>query len=267
MVGDITAFAFDKTHQTHYLFNDRMTKIHNQKVNHYRIKPRLDFEKSATFVCGNGDLHVLGGKKGAKDFILAAGSKKFQENYDLNGKGEFFLSWTKMAILKKGKTVYALGGVSRGIILDHIFFLTNDNKWQKSKLTLPRRLCNFGACSFGDGHIGVFGGYYGRNKRDRTNNIYIAKIGEGAHDWIESSIKCPGSGVYKAFTLTKFKINILTAGYIRTETDENGLNIPHTLVKMVQLFGREEYIHLFLIGTADHYVLSVEELLNSIKSK
>ena len=143
-----------------------------------------------------------------------------------------------------------------------------NDKWNELKIRLPDGMCAFRCTSvINQQYILLFGALtMGMRQNKDLDDIWIYSFGDKTFH--RSNIKYPMRGYLKAFTINdKENDEMMVFGYMRNEwklSDLAGhLFPPRYLIKMIQTYFLNEYVHLTHLPTGLHWKCDVFEIVHA----
>ena len=156
------------------------------------------------------------------------------------------------------------------------------NEWNLLSFTMPKGRSSFGCISVLNGkYVVLFGGscYDWTFSRDRErylhDDIWIYYV--KSKRFVMSDIKCPEKGGFEAVKMNDHKLDEITVtGYVRNTWNEfkisSHLFPPNYLIKVMQRYFMNEYVHLFQKDSGDwdlreykHWKMNLFDIISTIE--
>ena len=211
------------------------------------------------------EFHVIGGNN---DMHLK--HRKWNGNFQLFDKLHD-LKFAYPQIVKLKDKLISFGGFAAGDFLDEIneYDIIND-KWSKFEITLPRAMMIDGAALvLKQQFIILFGGVIssGVDDANHIDNIWIYSVRD--KKFTESKMKCPWKMGGKVLAMNNPKDDEFTVfGYIRSQWREcrihDQLFPPRYLIKIMNKYYLNEWIHLIDKISSKHWKINVSDIINNI---
>eukprot|EP01084_Bolivina_argentea_P139952 246150_1 len=215
-------------------------------------------------------LHLIGGRWNDKHFIFNSKQKRFEILHTFEQFSEGMSGFGLVHCPSKQR-ILLIGGCNETInndeCLDEIYsYSTVNHTWTQLNIKLPEKICNFGCSVACNGEYVIILG--GITDTDFSKNIYVIDMRN--IKIMKSKVVCPVSKGFDSVIINdEIKRELIVFGYVRkcwkNEKMISMLFPPQYIIKMIQLWYLNEYVHLFQYASAkNHWKILVDDIINNV---
>ena len=218
-------------------------------------------EASAAVI--NGSLHVIGGDLSNKHYIYIPKEQRFDIVHTFVEFPEGFSSH-KVVHLKSKNVLLLLGGYDdtarRPVDTVYRYDITK-NVWTKLETKIPGRFYRFGvAVSMDEQYVCLFGFC----TLSKNGVIYVLDVKTMVFH--KPNMECPSAWheVVAVTVVDKEASDYLVIGYLRGLCKEYGIELPMDIMREMELWYGEEYIHV-IAENGNHWKIKFNDILNNLE--
>lgn len=244
-------------HQTMQIFN-----IHKKNLKMYNNKGKHN--QCAQLIFIDNHCHIIGGIHNNIHQIWNYQNDTFTQIHAFTefqgGRGLFGLIY-----LKKKNQLLLLGGfdyINRNAIdAIHKFSFVNF-KWTKIEKKLPMKMVYVdGVTTKCEQFVILLGANTVGDKA--YTNIYILKLKKMT--FIKTKINAPSIGAFRLIIMENmYKNKIIINGFIRKMKTELYIDLPSSIIMLIQTWHIIEYIHIIHILNGKHWKINIDKLFENI---
>ena len=204
----------------------------------------------------NNELHIIGGLDHAAHFKFNAETRNFDKLHDF----EHQLYYHRC--IKVKDKILSFGGRYHGQEISEYYI--NQNKWRKLRKKLPIAINRFGCVAVLNGKFVLLFGGDGSDGYFFVDDVLIYSVKD--ESITKSKVKCPRTGEHFAFKVNQTRSDeFLVHGFVRdtwrlSAIDEH-LYPPQYLIKMIDKYYFNEWVHLISKYHGEHSKMSVFDIL------
>ena len=257
LVSSSHCLAYNETKNELYVygFHARIAKFDINTKTCKLCKETKTFGSYPSGLFINDKYHIIGGSYSNSHSIYNETENIFESFHEF----PTFQDQQIIHSIKRGIVYLFAKGVNKHDIFGIWEYKIREKEWRKTETKLPKQLSEFGCVITNDERfILIFGGY-DENDIDDSDEIFIMNL--DTMEIKKSDVKCPMGGRFRAAYCYDRgeKMDILIAGYV----GKYGVDgyIPKEIMKMMEMFCCQDYVHLVEKDSSKHWRINVDEIL------